>query len=169
VRGRFLIWSGWQTDLIATKRVQRPTLGLIDLEAGSTSTLWPNNWDWKAGFRRDTVLCLSAWATLMIKTDSSVECRTMPIEYDAQILKLRLPEQDELKNDAECCSADPAALNSIGCTVGHQIRIERKDDPRFFALYTVKLANPPEDVSDPSRVNVVRTGQAGRERLGHDC
>ena len=90
----------------------------------------------------------------------------MPIEYDAQILKLRLPEQDELKNDAECCSADPAALNSIGRTVGHQIRIEREDDPRFFALYTVKLANPPEDVSDPSRVNVVRTGQAGRERLG---
>ena len=34
----------------------------------------------------------------------------MPIEYDAQILKLRLPEQDQLKNDAECCSADPAAL-----------------------------------------------------------
>ena len=69
MRGRFLIWSGWQTDLIATKRVQCPTLGLIDLEAGSTSTLYPNNWDWKAGFRRDTVLCLSAWATLMIKTD----------------------------------------------------------------------------------------------------
>ena len=50
--------------------------------------------------------------------------------------------------------------------MGHQVRIERKDDPRFFALYTVKLANPPEDVSDPSRVNVVRTGQAWRERLG---
>ena len=45
--------------------------------------------------------------------------RIMPTEYDAQILKLRLPEQDEL-NDAERCSADPAALNSIGRTVGHQ-------------------------------------------------
>jgi phage replication-related protein YjqB (UPF0714/DUF867 family) len=90
----------------------------------------------------------------------------MPTEYDAQILKLRLPEQDELKNDAERCSADPAALNSIGRTVGHQVRIERKDDPRFIALYTVKQANPPDDLSDPSRANVIRTGQAGLERLG---
>jgi phage replication-related protein YjqB (UPF0714/DUF867 family) len=90
----------------------------------------------------------------------------MPTEYDAQILNLRLPEQDELKNDAERCSADPAALNSIGRTVGHQVRIERKDDPRFIALYTVKQANPPLDLSNPSRANVVRSGQAGRERLG---
>jgi hypothetical protein len=89
----------------------------------------------------------------------------MPIQYDAQILKLRLPEQDELKNDAERCSADPAALNSIGRAVGHQVRIERKDDPHFIALYTVNQANPPEDLSNPSRANVVRTGQAGRERL----
>src|SRR5262245_43826263 len=90
----------------------------------------------------------------------------MPTEYDAQILKLRLPEQDELKNDAERCSADPAALNSIGRTVGHQVRIERKDDPRFIALYTVKQVNPPLDLSNPSRASVVRTGHAGQERLG---
>jgi len=34
------------------------------------------------------------------------------------------------------------------------------------ALYTVKQANPPNDLSDPSRVNVVRTGERGRKRLG---
>jgi hypothetical protein len=90
----------------------------------------------------------------------------MPTEFDAQILKLRLPEQDALKNHAECCSADPAVLNSIGRAVGHQVRITRKGDPRFVALYTVKQANTPADLRNPSRANVVRTGQAGRERLG---
>ena len=90
----------------------------------------------------------------------------MPTEFDAQILKLRLLEQDALKNHAERCSADPAMLNSIGRAVGHQVRITRKGDPRFVALYTVKQANPPADLRDPSRANVVRTGQAGRERLG---
>ena len=92
--------------------------------------------------------------------------RIMTTEYDAQILKLQLPEQDALNNDAERCSADPMVLNSIGRAVGHQVRIKRKDDPRFFALYTVKQPNPPADLSDPSRANVVHTGQAGRERLG---
>jgi phage replication-related protein YjqB (UPF0714/DUF867 family) len=92
--------------------------------------------------------------------------RIMPTEYDAQMLKLRLPEQAALKNDAERCSADPVMLKSIGGAVGHQVRINRKDDPRFIALYTVKQPNPPADLTDPSRANVVRTGQAGRERLG---
>jgi len=57
-------------------------------------------------------------------------------------------------------------LNSLGRAVGHQVRITQKDKPRFIALYTVKQANPPADLSDPSRANVIRTGQAGRERLG---
>src|SRR5262245_33268462 len=90
----------------------------------------------------------------------------MPTEYDAQILKLRLPEQDALKNDAERCSADPTMLSPLGRAVGQQVRIKRKDVPGFFALYTVKQANPPSDLSDPSRADVVRTGQTGRERLG---
>jgi phage replication-related protein YjqB (UPF0714/DUF867 family) len=90
----------------------------------------------------------------------------MPAEYDAQILKLRLPEQDALKNDAERCSADPTMLSPLGRAVGHQVRIKRKDVPGFFAVYTVKQANPPADLSDPGRANVVRTGQTGRERLG---
>ena len=91
---------------------------------------------------------------------------TMPTEYEAQILKLDLPEQDALKNDPERCSADPAMLESVGRAVGHQVRIKRDDNPRFVALYTVSEANPQGDLSDPSRANVVRTGQAGRERLG---
>jgi phage replication-related protein YjqB (UPF0714/DUF867 family) len=90
----------------------------------------------------------------------------MAAEYDAQILRLQLPEQDALKNDAERCSADPTTLSSLGRAVGHQVRIKSKDVPGFFAVYTVKQANPPSDLSDPSRANVVRTGQTGRERLG---
>jgi hypothetical protein len=49
----------------------------------------------------------------------------MPIEYNARILKLELPEQDTLKNDAERCSADAGMLQSIGRDVGHQVRIKR--------------------------------------------
>src|SRR5215472_9175885 len=92
--------------------------------------------------------------------------RIIPTKYDAQILKLRLPEQDALRNDAERCSADAGALHSVGRTVGQQVRITREDDPRFIALYTVKQANPPADLDNPNRANVVRTGQTGRERLG---
>jgi phage replication-related protein YjqB (UPF0714/DUF867 family) len=98
--------------------------------------------------------------------DQDLLNQIMPTEFDAQILKLPLPEQDALKNHAERCSADPAVLNSIGRAVGHQVRITRKGNRRFVALYTVKQANPPPDLDDPSRANVVRTGQAGRERLG---
>lgn len=91
---------------------------------------------------------------------------TILTEYNARILKLDLPEQDGLKNDAERCSADPGMLQSIGRDVGQQVRITRADHPGFFALYTVAQANPPADLGDPSRANVVRTGLTGRERLG---
>ena len=83
--------------------------------------------------------------------------------YDARILKLRLPEQDSLKNDAERCSADPVSLASIGRAVGQQVRIKRRDDLRFVAVYTVYQPNP----DDPSRADDVRTGLTGRERLGN--
>jgi len=82
--------------------------------------------------------------------------------YDARILKLRLPEQDSLKNDAERCSADPASLTSIGRAVGQQVRIRRRDDPRFVAVFTINQTNP----DSPGRRDVVRTGLTGRERLG---
>lgn len=90
----------------------------------------------------------------------------MPSEYNARLLKLDLPEQDALKNSAERCSADPGMLASIGRAVGQQVRITRGDNPGLFALYTVAQPNPPGDTGDPERANVVRTGLAGRERLG---
>jgi hypothetical protein len=93
----------------------------------------------------------------------------MPTEYAAQILELRLPEQNDLKKESERCSADPVKLESIGRSIGQQIRITRRDDSGFIALYTVKQANPDADLGDPKRANVVRTGQRGRERLGTDA
>ena len=90
----------------------------------------------------------------------------MPTEYTAQILKLRLPEQEELKDESERCSADPAMLQSIGRVIGQQVRITRSDNPNFVAVYTVKQSNPDDDLSDPELAKVVRTGQPGRERLG---
>jgi hypothetical protein len=83
--------------------------------------------------------------------------RDTPTQYDAQILKLRLPEQDALKNEAERCSADPRALNSVGRAVGQQVRITRKDDPRFIALYTVKQANPPADLNERTSMTGARS------------
>jgi phage replication-related protein YjqB (UPF0714/DUF867 family) len=87
----------------------------------------------------------------------------MPTEYTARILKLDLPVQDTLKNEAERCSADPGMLQAIGRAVGHQVRITRPDNPGFVALYTVAQANPP---ADSGRGDVVRTGLVGRDRLG---
>jgi hypothetical protein len=62
---------------------------------------------------------------------SQMQRMTSTAAYDGRILKLRLPEQDLLKNDAERCSADPAGMASIGCAVGRQVRIRRRDDSRF--------------------------------------
>src|SRR5262245_32801449 len=85
---------------------------------------------------------------------------TATATYHARILKLRLPEQDSLKDAAEHCSADPVSLATIGRAVGQQVRIKRTDG--FVAAYTVSEPNP----DDPSLADVVRTGLAGRERLG---
>ena len=93
----------------------------------------------------------------------------MSSDYKARILKVALPEQDALKNEAERCSADPETLRSIGRDVGHQVRITRSDDPGFVAIYTVAQPNPRADLEDPGRANVVRTGLAGRQRLGKDA
>src|SRR5262245_24770162 len=88
---------------------------------------------------------------------------TTPTAYDARVLKLRLPEQNELKNESERCSADLTRLESIGRALGQQVRIKRKDDVRFVALYTVKQANPD---AGQSSADVVRAGKTSRARLG---
>ena len=90
----------------------------------------------------------------------------MPTEYIAQILELQLPEQNELKNQSERCSADPTMLKSIDRAIGQQVRITRSGKPNFVAVYTVKQPNPDDDLGDPERANVVRTDPSGRERLG---
>ena len=66
--------------------------------------------------------------------------------------------QEDLLDDDTHCSADPTWLDSIGCGVGEQVRIERETGE--YALYTVSEARE----ESPSKV--VRMGQAGRERLG---
>jgi phage replication-related protein YjqB (UPF0714/DUF867 family) len=86
----------------------------------------------------------------------------MQTEYAARILKLRLPEQNGLKNTPERCSADACMLETIGRSVGEQVRIKRNDDSRFFALFTAKQANP-DAGGGP---DIIRTGLTGRERLG---
>jgi len=101
---------------------------------------------------------------LTSRSTEKMQQKVAATHYDARISKLRLPEQDSLKNEAERCSADPAALTAIGRAVGQQVRITRTDDAHFVAIYTVSEANPDQ----PPRANVVRTGQAGRERLGTD-
>src|SRR5262245_39245725 len=92
--------------------------------------------------------------------ESKMQRTTATATYHARILKLRLPEQDSLKDAAEHCSADPASLASIGRAVSQQVRIKRTDG--FVAAYTVSEPNP----DDHSLADVVRTGLAGRERLG---
>lgn len=86
-----------------------------------------------------------------------------PKAYDARILKLRLPEQDKIKNASERCSADLTTLSTIGRELGQQVRIKRRDDARFVALYTVKQANPDAGAAS---ADVVRAGQTARARLG---
>src|SRR5215475_15303650 len=65
---------------------------------------------------------------LSSRATEGVQQKAAATHYDARILKLRLPEQDSLKNEAERCSADSAALAAIGRAVGQQVRITRTDD-----------------------------------------
>jgi phage replication-related protein YjqB (UPF0714/DUF867 family) len=69
-----------------------------------------------------------------------------------------LPSQQDLKDNAEHCSADPARLATIGRACGQQVRIYRT--PQDLALYTVSEVRP--ELPD----EVVRMGRAGRQRLG---
>jgi phage replication-related protein YjqB (UPF0714/DUF867 family) len=78
--------------------------------------------------------------------------------YDTSVKKALLPEQDDLKHHKEHCSADPDKLATVGRALGHQVRIKRNDDE--YGLYTVS------EVRQENPDNIVRMGQAGRERLG---
>ena len=78
--------------------------------------------------------------------------------YDASIKKALRPEQDDLIDHEEHCSADPDKLATIGRARRHQIRI-RRDDHEYglFTVCEVRQENPD---------NIVRMGDSGRNRLG---
>jgi hypothetical protein len=78
--------------------------------------------------------------------------------YDASIKKALSPEQDDLIDHKEHCSADPEKLATAGRALRHQVRIKRNDDE--YGLYTVS------DVRQENPDNIVRMGKGGRERLG---
>jgi phage replication-related protein YjqB (UPF0714/DUF867 family) len=78
--------------------------------------------------------------------------------YNASIRKALRPEQDDLIDHAEHCSADPDKLATIGRARRQQIRIRRDDHE--YGLFTVS------EVRQENPNNVVRMGEGGRERLG---
>jgi phage replication-related protein YjqB (UPF0714/DUF867 family) len=78
--------------------------------------------------------------------------------YVASINRALLPQQNDLRDHKEHCSADPEKLATVGRLLGHQVRIKRNDDE--YGLYTVS------EVRREAQDNVVRMGKSGRERLG---
>lgn len=78
--------------------------------------------------------------------------------YDASITKARDPEQKDLLDHKEHCSADREKLERVGRLLGHQVRIKRDDDE--YGLYTVS------EVRQENPAVIVRMGKEGRERLG---
>jgi phage replication-related protein YjqB (UPF0714/DUF867 family) len=78
--------------------------------------------------------------------------------YHASIKKAFDPEQKDLIDHKEHCSADREKLATVGRALGHQVRIKRNDDE--YGLYTISEV-PPENPN-----NIVHMGKDGRERLG---
>ncbi|MDD5322547.1 MAG: poly-gamma-glutamate hydrolase family protein [Methylococcales bacterium] len=78
--------------------------------------------------------------------------------YEASINKALDPEQAELIDRKEHCSADREKLETAGRLLGHQVRIKRNDNE--YGLYTVS------EVRQENPDNIVRMGKGGRERLG---
>jgi phage replication-related protein YjqB (UPF0714/DUF867 family) len=78
--------------------------------------------------------------------------------YDACVRQALKPEQQDLIDHQEHCSADPARLDAVGAALRDQVRIRRGDHQ--YALYTVSELRP--ETPD----TVVRMGRTGRERLG---
>jgi len=78
--------------------------------------------------------------------------------YGASINKALLPQQNDLRDHKEHCSADPEKLATVGRLLGHQVRIKRNEDE--YGIYTVS------EVRHENEDNVVRMGKGGRERLG---
>jgi phage replication-related protein YjqB (UPF0714/DUF867 family) len=80
--------------------------------------------------------------------------------FQATLREALSPEQQDLIDHAEHCSADPEALAAIGRARGHQVRVRLAADPNTFALYTVSETR--DEIPD----SFVRMGRDGRARLG---
>ena len=78
--------------------------------------------------------------------------------YDVSIKKALSPQQADLIDHKERCSADREKLETAGRLLGHQVRIKRNEDE--YGLYTVS------EVRQENPDKIVRMGQGGRERLG---
>ena len=78
--------------------------------------------------------------------------------YDASVRRAFDPEQGDLIDHEEHCSADPERLAAAGADRGNQVRIQR--GTVGSALYTVSELRP------ESPDAVVRMGKDGRDRLG---
>src|SRR5919108_584292 len=78
--------------------------------------------------------------------------------YDTSVKKAQKAAQQDLIDHNEHCSADPEKLATVGRALGHQVRIKRSSSE--YGLYTIS------DVRQESPDNIVRMGEAGRERLG---
>ena len=78
--------------------------------------------------------------------------------YEASVKKALKPDQQDLIDHKEHCSADPEKLATIGRALGHQVRIKRSDSE--YGLYTLS------EVRQESQDDIVRMGKDGRERLG---
>ena len=78
--------------------------------------------------------------------------------YAASIKQALSPQQADLIDHKEHCSADREKLEKVGRLLGHQVRIKRNDDE--YGLYTVS------EVRQENPANIVRMGKGGRERLG---
>lgn len=75
-------------------------------------------------------------------------------------VKKAFNSQSTLIDKGEHCSADPEKLATIGCAIGHQIRVKRNENE--YALYTVSETRP----ETPG--TIVRMAREGRARLTPD-
>lgn len=78
--------------------------------------------------------------------------------FGASIKQALKPQQQDLIEHKEHCSADREKLAAAGRSCGHQVRIKRSDDE--YGLYTVS------EVRQETPDNIIRMGKDGRERLG---
>src|SRR6266536_2978914 len=78
--------------------------------------------------------------------------------YEASVRRAFDPEQKDVLDHEEHCSADPERLAAAGADRGQQVRVQRGG--AGSALYTVGELRP--ETPD----TVVRMGRRGRERLG---